>query len=203
MCQLQYVGVQVLPGSQLLASADEQGNIAVKDLRMLGGSSQQPPRGRPHKGLPPPTSPPSAGLGAGSWGAYSGNAAARGLVWEVRGAHQGQGVVRMITGLRPLADGSTGGSSAHYPSSLPASNALLHRGSFLSGSSAVHNCCMLCTFFLIFWGKVSQKLRKRPSRCSTEAAGRSPAERSNLSHHGHEDVLTSWANVQASVRFTL
>ena len=113
--QLQFVGVQVLPGSQLLASADEQGNIAVKDLRMLGGFSQQPPRSGPHKGLPPPTSPPGAGPGAGSWGAYSGNAAARGLVWEVRGAHQGQGVVRMITGLRPLADGSTGGSSAHYP----------------------------------------------------------------------------------------
>ena len=38
----------------------------------------------------------------------AGNAAARGLVWEVRGAHQGQGIVRTIAGLRPLADGTTG-----------------------------------------------------------------------------------------------
>ena len=101
--------MQVLPGSQLLASADEQGNIAVKDLRMLGGSSQQPPRAGAHKGLPAPTISPSAAPGTGSsWGSYSGNAAARGLVWEVRGAHQGQGVVRMIAGLRPLSDGTTG-----------------------------------------------------------------------------------------------
>jgi len=35
--------LQVLPGSQLLAIADEQGNIAVKNLRMLGGSSQHGP----------------------------------------------------------------------------------------------------------------------------------------------------------------
>lgn len=98
-----------MPGSQLLASADEQGNLAVKDLRMLGGSSQQPPRGGPARGIPTPTTTPSTGKGTGSsWGAYSGNAAARGLVWEVRGAHQGQGVVRMIAGLRPLADGTTG-----------------------------------------------------------------------------------------------
>lgn len=103
-----HCGVQVLPGSQLLASADEQGNIAVKDLRMLGGSSQQPPRAGAHKGLPPPTSPKSAPGTGSSWGSYSGNAAARGLVWEVRGAHQGQGVVRMIAGLRPLSDGTTG-----------------------------------------------------------------------------------------------
>ncbi len=98
---------QVLPGSQLLASADEQGNIAVKDLRMLGGPTQQASRSGTNRGLPPATSNPSTGTGS-SWGAYSGNAAARGLVWEVRGAHQGQGVVRMIAGLRPLADGTTG-----------------------------------------------------------------------------------------------
>ncbi|KAL0048506.1 hypothetical protein WJX82_004799 [Trebouxia sp. C0006] len=103
--------LKVLPGSQLLASADEQGNIAVKDLRMLGGSTQQPPRGSASRGLPPPTSTPSTGqVSSSSWGAYSGNAAARGLVWEVRGGHQGQGVVRMVAGLRPLADGTTGGS---------------------------------------------------------------------------------------------
>lgn len=49
--------VQVLPGSQLLASADEQGNIAVKDLRMLGGSSQHAPwpRASPSKAPPAPT----------------------------------------------------------------------------------------------------------------------------------------------------
>ncbi|KAL0019249.1 hypothetical protein WJX77_001067 [Trebouxia sp. C0004] len=103
--------LKVLPGSQLLASADEQGSIAVKDLRMLGGSTQQPPRGSASRGLPPPMSTLSAGQVSGSsWGAYSGNAAARGLVWEVRGAHQGQAVVRMAAGLRPLADGTTGGS---------------------------------------------------------------------------------------------
>lgn len=51
------VAVQVLPGSQLLASADEQGNIAVKDLRMLGGSSQHAPwpRASPTKAPPAPT----------------------------------------------------------------------------------------------------------------------------------------------------
>ncbi len=101
----------MLPGSQLLASADEQGNIAVKDLRMLGGSTQQPPRGSAGGGLPPPTSTLTTGqVSSNSWGAYSGNAAARGLVWEVRGGHQGQGVVRMVAGLRPLADGTTGTS---------------------------------------------------------------------------------------------
>lgn len=104
----------MLPGSQLLASADEQGNIAVKDLRMLGGSSKQPPRASAPKGLPAPTTSPRAGPGSGSsWGSYSGNAAARGLVWEVRGAHQGQGVVRMIAGLRPLSDGTTGMQRFH------------------------------------------------------------------------------------------
>ena len=104
----------MLPGSQLLASADEQGNIAVKDLRMLGGSTQQPPRSSASRGLPPPTSILSTGqIPGSSWGAYSGNAAARGLVWEVRGAHQGQGVVRMVAGLRPLADGTTGLYLAH------------------------------------------------------------------------------------------
>lgn len=101
--------MQVLPGSHLLASADEQGNIAVKDLRMLGATTPQPARAGAHKGLPPPTTSPRTGPETGSsWGAYSGNAAARGLVWEVRGAHQGQGVVRMIAGLRPLSDGTTG-----------------------------------------------------------------------------------------------
>ncbi len=100
----------------MLASADEQGNIAVKDLRMLGGSTQQPPRGSASRGLPPPTSTLSTGQVSGSsWGAYSGNAAARGLVWEVRGAHQGQGVVRMVAGLRPLADGTTGWYFTHLP----------------------------------------------------------------------------------------
>ena len=51
------VAEQVLPGSQLLASADEQGNIAVKDLRMLGGSSQHAPwpRASPTKAPPAPT----------------------------------------------------------------------------------------------------------------------------------------------------
>ena len=99
----------MLPGSQLLASADEQGNIAVKDLRKLGGTPQPPSQAGGRKGLPAPASSPKAGHTAGSsWGSYSGNAAARGLVWEVRGAHQGQGVVRMIAGLRPLSDGTTG-----------------------------------------------------------------------------------------------
>ena len=67
------VRVQVLPGSQLLASADEQGNIAVKDLRMLGGSSQHAPwpRAIPAKALPAPTrspgtAPPHTGNG-NSW----------------------------------------------------------------------------------------------------------------------------------------
>jgi len=48
-----------------------------------------------------------------SWGAYAGNVAARRLVWEVRGPHQAQGVVRMVAGLRPLADGTTGLYLAH------------------------------------------------------------------------------------------
>lgn len=116
----------MLPGSQLLASADEQGNIAVKDLRMLGGSSQQPRRAGTHKGLPPPTSSPGIAPGAGSsWGSYSGNAAARGLVWEVRGAHQGQGVVRMIAGLRPLSDGTTGNACAVLASTVLSSAVLM------------------------------------------------------------------------------
>lgn len=65
--------LQVLPGSQLLASADEQGNIAVKDLRMLGGSSQHAPwpRATPSKAPPAPTRSPAtaaplAGMG-NSW----------------------------------------------------------------------------------------------------------------------------------------
>ena len=53
---------------------------------------------------------------------YTGNAAARGLVWEVRGAHGNQGVVRMIAGLRPLADGTTG-----KPSSLHLAPIFCHR----------------------------------------------------------------------------
>jgi len=66
-----------------------------------------------------PTAPQSTlstgQVSGSSWGAYSGNAAARGLVWEVRGAHQGQGVVRMVAGLRPLADGTTGWYFTHLP----------------------------------------------------------------------------------------
>ncbi len=65
-------------------------------------------------GLPPPMSTLNPGQVSGSsWGAYAGNVAARRLVWEVRGPHQAQGVVRMVAGLRPLADGTTGLYLAH------------------------------------------------------------------------------------------
>ena len=67
---------QVLPGSQLLSSAVEQGNIAVKDLRMLGGPTPPTPKGAPQRGLPPPT-PTLTSNPASSWGSHSSNAAAR------------------------------------------------------------------------------------------------------------------------------